>query len=69
MKPMETSTHLRIVHSLKILMVAIFGANLLRIVYRTVKYGGSTGTETHTYDFDDGLGKIEGVNEVEGIDA
>jgi hypothetical protein len=57
---MENNVHLRVVRALKIVMFVVFGLNLVRIAYRTWKYGGSKELREDSFDF--GEPDIEGVN-------
>ena len=60
---MEENVHIRVARVLKVLMFAAFGLNLVRIAYRTWKYGGSKELREETFDFgEDPLGE-EGEGE------
>lgn len=48
---MENSIHIRIVGCLKTAMFVLFGINLVRIAYRTWKYGGSKEMREDTFNF------------------
>lgn len=61
---MENNVHLRIVRALKIVMFAVFGLNLVRIAYRTWKYGGSKEMREDSFDFGEDP-NIEGVGNAE----
>lgn len=60
---MENNVHIRVVRTLKIVMLAMFGLNLVRIAYRTWKYGGSKEMREDSFDF--GEPGIEGVGDAE----
>lgn len=57
--------HFKIVKCLKIAMFAVFGLNLVRIAYRTWKYGGSKEMREDTFDFGEDP-DIEGVGTAPG---
>ena len=48
---MEGNVHIRIVRVAKAAMFALFGLNLVRIAYRTWRYGGSKELKEETFDF------------------
>lgn len=58
---MENNVHIRIVGALKIAMFVAFGLNLVRIAYRTWRYGGSKEMRDDTFDFGEDPEGIEGV--------
>ena len=58
---MENNVHIRIVGALKIAMFVAFGLNLVRIAYRTWRYGGSKEVRDDTFDFGADPEGIEGV--------
>ena len=60
---MTLEKHIEIVHRIKVLMFALFAANLVRIAYRTWKYGGSKELREDKFDFGEDP-EIEGVGEV-----
>lgn len=62
---MENNVHIRIVGALKIAMFAAFGLNLVRIAYRTWRYGGSKEMRDDTFDFGEDPEGIEGVGDAE----
>lgn len=62
-EPMEESFHNRVVKYAKIAMFVAFGVNLVRIAWRTWKYGGSKEVREDTFDFgEDPLDEVEGVD-------
>jgi hypothetical protein len=48
---MDTNLHLRIIERIKIAMFAVFALNVVRIAYRTWRYGGSKKLTDVKYDF------------------
>jgi len=48
---MDTNLHLRIIERIKIAMFAVFALNVVRIAYRTWRYGGSKKFTDVKYDF------------------
>ena len=61
---MDSGMHLRVVRYVKVGMFVLFGLNLVRIAYRTWKYGGSKEMREDTFDFGEEP-EITGVPEEE----
>lgn len=60
---MNIEMHMRVARILKVAMFAAFGLNLVRIAYRTWKYGGSKELREDTFKFGEEVPDIEGVGE------
>lgn len=61
---MDTNLHLLIIGRIKAAMFVLFGLNVVRIAYRTWKYGGSTNLTDVKFDFGEPP-EITGTNEAE----
>ena len=64
---MTLDKHIQVVRCIRAALFAVFAANLVRIAYRTWKYGGSKEIREDKFDFAEEP-EIEGVGTAEDIE-